>query len=196
MKRLEISAILLLNQQHRRRPIWNLNSSFGKPPFLFMLAFISLPNCGAFMCNLERNAVPSNAKVSDGFNGSPNNKKQPEIGSGCFSVFFHYRFKNKRVPYFSLPSSSSSQDSPLIVPAGRRAPLAIYRSSVHALADAWPKLSLSFVHPPSHSLTRPHSLHRQLAPHLPLAHRQPSGLAGPAGSYHPSLPPACRSSHR
>ena len=160
-----------------------------------MLACISLPNCGAFISTLERNAAQSNVKASDG-SDETQIIIQPEIGSGCFSVFFQSRFKNERRSYFSLRSSVSSQGSPLTDPAGRRAPLAIYRSSVHALADAWPKLPLSLVHPPSLSLTRPHSLHRQLAPHLPLAHRQPSGLAGPAGSYHPSLPPACRSSHR
>ena len=173
-----------------------MNSSFGKPPFLFMLAFISLPNCGAFISTLERNVAHSNVKALDGFNGSPKIKTARGVASGCFSVFFHYRFKNERGPYFSLRSSVSSQGSPLTNLAGRRTPLAIYRSSVHALADAWSKPPLSLVHPPSLSLTRPHSLHRQLAPHLPLAHRQPSGLAGPAGSYHPSLPPACRSSHR
>ena len=73
-----------------------------------MLAYMSLPSSGAFISTLERNAAQSNAKASDGFNESPN-KKQPEIGSGCFSVFFHYRFKNKRGAYFSLHSAAPSQ---------------------------------------------------------------------------------------
>jgi len=122
--------------------------------------------------------------------------KQPEIGSGCFSVFFQSRFKNERGSYFSLRSSVSSQRLSPYRPCWPPRPagdLSILRPCARGrLAQA-----VSLIRSPSFaSLTRPHSLHRQLAPHLPLAHRQPSGLAGPAGSYHPSLPPACRSSHR
>lgn len=160
-----------------------------------MLAYISLPNCGAFISTLERNAAHSNVKASDGFNETQI-MKQSEIGSGCFSMFFQSRFKNERGSYSSLRFSVSFQrPSPyrLCWPPRPAGDLSILRPCARGRLA---KLSLSIVHPPSLSLTRPHSLHRQLAPHLPLAHRQPSGLAGPAGSYHPSLPPACRSSHR